>query len=100
MGYTKQSVEKAKLFVQVCLGVLGSSPYLWIAFQSNVLYDLTYTTDEFSQCFKEMVRVSRLLDTMRPLCGGMAAITSIDKHFASSYTISFDGFPDKVSVIS
>ena len=53
-GYTKQSVEKAKMFVEVCVSLLGTDSHLWIAFQSNVLYDLAYTTKEFSQLFKEM----------------------------------------------
>ena len=55
LGYNKQSVEKARLFLQVCVSVLGEASCLWIAFQSNVLYDLTYTYNEFSQSFKDML---------------------------------------------
>ena len=54
LGYNKETVEKAKLFLQVCVSVLGDASYLWIAFQSNVLCDLTYTSHEFRQAFIDM----------------------------------------------
>ena len=36
--------------------MLGETSCLWIAFQSNVLYDLTYTNNEFSKSFKDMLQ--------------------------------------------
>lgn len=34
--------------------LLGGNPFLWIAFQSNVLCDRAWTSPDFSQCFKTM----------------------------------------------
>ena len=45
----------ANNFINDCLITLGSNPFLWIAFQSNVLCDCADTSEEFKHQFQGMI---------------------------------------------
>ena len=53
--YTKKSVEMAKKFIQNCVSKVTSASYLWIAFQSNVLFEKTFVSQDFNKCFEDMI---------------------------------------------
>ena len=53
--YDKSSVTRAKDFVIKCRALLNSDSNLfWVAFQSNVLADLTNVTNDFKTSFKDL----------------------------------------------
>ena len=54
--YSKKSVEMAKTFIQNCVKLLNSNSYLWIAFQSNVLFEKSFVSPDFNKCFDDMVK--------------------------------------------
>ena len=53
--YSKKSVEMAKTFIQNCVGHIGSNSYLWIAFQSNALFEKVFVHPDFNKSFEDMV---------------------------------------------
>ena len=53
--YSKKSVDMAKKFIQNCVSHVNSTSYIWIAFQSNVLFEKTWVSGDFNKCFGDMV---------------------------------------------
>jgi hypothetical protein len=45
----------AQKFIEKCVTILGSNPFLWIAFQSNVICDYSITSEEFNHQFQNML---------------------------------------------
>ena len=65
--YNKSTIEMCKNFITQSLKVLQTNPHLWIAFQSNVLNDRNYLTDDFKADFNKMVDlIDKTLDFCIP----------------------------------
>ena len=57
--YNEKSIEWVKDFILNCKQILGENPFLWIAFQSNSLNDLCFSSENFESEFKEMIEFLR-----------------------------------------
>ena len=54
--YTRRSVQNAEELIGKCSKLLGETPFLWAAFQSNVLCDLADPDRDFQQHFHSMIQ--------------------------------------------
>ena len=53
--YDEQSIEVVRNFILDCKKVLKDNPFLWLAFQTNALNDLCWSSEDFKSKFEEMV---------------------------------------------